>query len=64
TREEILNLIADDPDIGVLVLGADADGDGPGPLITHLVTKMAGAFPIPVTIVPGQLSLEKIDAVC
>ncbi|MEM0922465.1 MAG: universal stress protein [Pseudomonadota bacterium] len=63
-REEIFRLIEEDSEIGVLVLGAGIDGDGPGPLITHMVTKMSGRLPIPLTIVPGHLSLERIDAVC
>lgn len=61
--DAVLALIRDDPDIGVLVLGA-AEGDGPGPLITQLVTKMAGRLPVPVTIVPGAMSMERIDEVC
>ncbi|MEL6478464.1 MAG: universal stress protein [Pseudomonadota bacterium] len=63
-REEIFRLIEEDGNIGVLVLGAGIDGDGPGPLVTHMVTKMAGRLPIPLTVVPGHLSLERIDAVC
>ena len=63
-REEVFSLIEEDPEIGVLVLGAGIDGDGPGPLVTQLITKMAGRLPIPVTVVPGHLSFERIDAVC
>ncbi|MEM9146780.1 MAG: universal stress protein [Pseudomonadota bacterium] len=61
--EQVLAQIEDDPDIGVLVLGAGEE-DGPGPLVTQLVQKMAGRMPIPVTIVPGGLPMERIDAVC
>jgi nucleotide-binding universal stress UspA family protein len=61
--EEVLALIEDDTEIGVLVLGA-GEGDSPGPLVSHLVTKMGGRMPIPVTVVPGAMSLERIDAVC
>lgn len=64
THEEIIGLIEDDTEVGVLVLGAGIDGEGPGPLVTHMVTKMAGRLPIPLTVVPGHLSLERIDAVC
>lgn len=60
--EEILSLIEEDPDIAILVLGASADKDGPGPLVSMLASKGAGAYPIPVTIVPGNLSDEEIDA--
>ena len=35
-----------------------------GPLVSQLVAKMGGRMPIPVTVVPGAMSLERIDAVC
>ena len=34
--DEITRLIEEDPDIGVLVLGASKDPSGPGPLVTTL----------------------------
>lgn len=53
--------IAKDEDIAVLVLGAAVDNKGPGPLITALVSgSIAGRFPIPITIVPGNLTIEAI----
>ena len=61
--EEVLALIEEDREIGVLVLGA-GEGDSPGPLVSHLVARMGGRMPIPVTVVPGAMSLERIDAVC
>ncbi len=61
--EEVLGLIEEDTEVGVLVLGA-GEGDGPGPLVSQLVAKMGGRMPIPVTVVPGAMSLERIDAVC
>ncbi|GAA0308492.1 universal stress protein [Rhodovulum strictum] len=60
---EILAQIRDDPRIGVLVLGAGTDKKGPGPLVTQL-TKSAGMLPVPMTIVPGGLSKEGLEAVC
>ncbi|HAW48389.1 MAG TPA: universal stress protein, partial [Roseovarius sp.] len=51
---EIMAQVRDDPDIGVLVLGAASDKKGPGPLVTQL-TRNAGGLPIPITIVPGDL---------
>lgn len=62
--EQVLKLIEEDREIGVLVLGSGSEADGPGPLVTHVVTKMAGRMPIPVTVVPGQLSMDEIDTVC
>ena len=58
---EILSQIKDDPEIGILVLGAGIENKGPGPLITKL-TKSAGSLPIPMTIVPGDLSKERLEA--
>ena len=59
--EEIVSLIEEDADIGILVLAAGTGKEGPGPLVSHLA-KNAGNFPIPVAIVPGHLSDEEIDA--
>ncbi len=59
--EEILRTIEEDEDIAILVLGAAIDAKGPGPLVSALAAgKAAGTFPIPVTVVPGNLSLEDI----
>lgn len=59
---EIMEQVQDDPEIGVLVLGAGTGNKGPGPLVTQL-TKSAGTLPIPITIVPGDLSKEKLEAI-
>ncbi len=59
---EILAQVREDAEIGVLVLGAASETKGPGPLITQL-TKSAGSLPIPMTIVPGELSKERLEAV-
>jgi nucleotide-binding universal stress UspA family protein len=59
---EILAQIEDDPEVGVLVLGAATDKKGPGPLITAL-TKAAGELPIPMTIVPGDMLKERLEAI-
>ncbi|ETW11839.1 UspA domain-containing protein [Roseivivax marinus] len=58
---QIVAQVGDDPDIGVLVLGAGTDG-GPGPLVTQL-TRNSGSLPIPITIVPGDLSKERLEAI-
>jgi len=59
---EILAQIKEDQEIGVLVLGAATDNKGPGPLITNL-TRQAGSLPIPITIVPGDLPKERLEAI-
>lgn len=60
--DEIVKLIAEEPHIAILVLGAGTDKKGPGPLVTSLAGKMAGQFPVPITVVPGNLTVEQIDA--
>jgi len=60
--DEILAQVRDDREIGVLVLGAGTGRKGPGPLVTAL-TKSAGTLPVPMTIVPGELSKEQLEAV-
>ena len=59
---EILAQIEEDPEIGVLVLGAGIDKKGPGPLVSQM-TRASGSLPIPITIVPGDLSKEKLEAI-
>ncbi|MFK7752357.1 MAG: universal stress protein [Sedimentitalea sp.] len=59
---EIIAQIMEDTEIGVLVLGAGTDKKGPGPLVTQL-SRSAGSLPIPITIVPGDLSKEKLEAI-
>lgn len=59
---EILGQIKDDPEIGVLVLGAGTDKSGPGPLVTQL-SRASGTLPIPITLVPGHLSKERLEAI-
>jgi nucleotide-binding universal stress UspA family protein len=59
--DEILKLIDEDADIGILVLAAGTGAEGAGPLVTH-IAKTAGNFPIPVAIVPGHLKDEDIEA--
>ena len=60
---EVLNQIQEDPEVGILVLGANNSSDGPGPLINQLVSRDGGNLPIPVTIVPGSMTKERIQAV-
>lgn len=58
--EEIHRLIEEDQDIAILVLAAGAGKEGPGPLVTSVAGKGA-AFPIPVTVVPQNLSDEDLE---
>lgn len=58
--EEIHKLIEEDQDIAILVLGASNAKEGPGPLVSAVAGKGA-AFPIPVTVVPHNLTDEDIE---
>jgi nucleotide-binding universal stress UspA family protein len=61
--EQIEQLIDKDHGIAILVLAASKSGEGPGPLVTHFAAR-ANALPIPLTIVPGRMSVEEIIAIC
>jgi len=56
----LLDLIKRDEDISILVLAASTAKEGPGPLVALFAGTSAQT--IPVTIVPGGLSDDSIDA--
>jgi len=56
-------VIRENPAISVLVLGAGVGVEGPGLIVSALSGKLAGKINIPVTIVPGDLTPERIDAI-
>ena len=60
--DEILALVKEDPEIGILVLGASHEKGGPGPLVTAM-SRQSGALPVPMTVVPGNLSREQLEAI-
>lgn len=59
---EILAQVRQDTQVGVLVLGASHEKSGPGPLVTAL-TRSAGTLPVPITIVPGDMSKERLESI-
>ena len=61
-RQALKGVIADDPDIKILVLAAAAHGRGPGPLVASLAKEGVkwGGRKLPVTVVPGDLTDEEI----
>ncbi|WP_448205273.1 universal stress protein [Azospirillum sp. sgz302134] len=62
-RDEVLALIEEEPSISILVLGAGIDPEGPGPLISYFTGRGLARLRIPLTIVPGGLGDDAIDAV-
>ncbi|MCC6737358.1 MAG: universal stress protein [Bauldia sp.] len=63
TATEVTALIERDEDIAVLVLGAGSGKEGPGPLVATIAGRVAGTFPVPITIVPGNLDEATIAAI-
>jgi nucleotide-binding universal stress UspA family protein len=59
---EILAQVRDDPEIGVLVLGAGTEKGGPGPLVTAM-SRTSGSLPIPITLVPGDMTKERLERI-
>jgi len=62
-HDALLSLINEEPRISILVLAAGTGPEGPGPLVTYLTGKSAARLRIPVTIVPGGLTMEQLEAV-
>jgi len=62
TLEQLHKVINENPSIDMLVLGANTGPDGPGVIISALSGKLAGKIMIPVTIVPGDITEERLDA--
>lgn len=60
--EELHSLIHEDQDVALLVLAAGTGTEGPGPLVSTLAGAASGSFPVPIAIVPGQLTDAEIDA--
>ena len=61
-QDQLLALINEEPGISILVLAAGTGSGGPGPLVTHLTGKAVARLRIPITIVPGGLTVEQVDA--
>ncbi len=57
--DELHKFIEEDKDIAILVLASGTGKEGPGPLVSTVGDK---GFPIPVTVVPGTLTEEAIQA--
>ena len=62
-RDQLLELLDEDPGISLLVLGASTGKRGPGPLISALTGSYIGKLHVPVVLVPDSLSDEDIDSI-
>ena len=59
-EDVISEIIGEDHDIHLLVLGAEVDGD-PGPLISSFREVLLNVLHMPVLVVPGNMTDEEID---
>ncbi len=58
--EKIIEVLEDDDAVRFLVLAASS-GEKPGPLVSLLAGQKSGKLPVPIVIVPQDLSDEAID---
>ena len=61
--EELYKLMDEEPSISILILAAGTDKKGPGPIISYMMGKGVQQLRVPVTVVPGSLTREEIDAI-
>jgi nucleotide-binding universal stress UspA family protein len=60
--EELVALIKEEPSISLLVLATASNASNPGPLVTWLMGNLGRKIRLPVTLVPGELGPEEVDA--
>ena len=63
TQTKIIEITNLDDTLVCLVLGGGVSSGGPGPLITQFAGKLLGKLSVPVIVVPGNLDLNRIDAI-
>ena len=59
---EILAQVRDDPEVARYQSWDRYTEAGPGPLVTAM-TRSSGSLPIPITIVPGDMSKERLESI-
>ena len=63
TVAAIKAVVLADPEIKILVLAAATGGRGPGPLVSSIAKEGVGfGRKLPVTVVPGDLTEEEVEA--
>ena len=60
---QVAQLLREDRTISILVLAASTSAEGPGPVISHLTGRGLDELRTPITVVPGGLTEEEIDAI-
>ncbi len=57
---EIIDFISEDGSISLLVLAAATDSINPGPLVSQFTGSRSSNVPVPITIIPGQITEQAI----
>ena len=60
--DELVAQINEEPNICLLVLAA-ARGRNPGPLVSSIAPKLVNQVKVPITVIPGNLTVEDIDLI-
>lgn len=60
--DELVALLAEEPSISLLVLATANNAGDPGPIVSWLMGNLGRKVRLPVTLVPGELGPEEIDA--
>lgn len=60
--EELIAHLAEDDEIGVLVLGLNSEKSATNPVLMRLLRE-ASNLPCPITVVPAELSKERLEAI-
>ncbi len=61
--QAVSDVLQEEKEISILVLAASTSAEGPGPVVTYLTGKGLSELNIPITIVPGGLTDEQIEAI-
>ncbi len=60
--EELMKVVAEDPKIGIVVIGLSSEKSAQNPLLTRLLRDVS-ALSCPITLVPGDMSKERLEAI-
>ena len=52
----------EDPEIGIVAMGISADKSAQNPLLSRLL-RDAASLPCPITVVPADISKERLEAI-
>jgi len=60
--DELVSQVEEEPNICLLVLAA-AQGRNPGPLVSSIANRLVSQVKVPITVIPGNLTVEDIDPI-